>query len=404
MPTQYQTDNQMGRWHHMRQKLVLFILGFTFLVAAILPASAAFDSRAKAAFMLDVTTGTILMEKNADLPLPPASMSKLMTLNMLFEALRDGRVTMDTRFGVSARAKNMGGSTMFLNEQDRPTVEELIQGIIVLSGNDACVVVAEGLSGSEENFAKLMNERAKALGMTGSTFANSSGWPDPNQRMSMRDLGNLATRLVTEFPEYYGYFGQSEFAFDGRAPDNRFNRNPLLKLGIGADGLKTGHTDEAGYGLVGSARQGNRRVVFVITGLESEKERAEESERMVNWAFRQFVQKTVIKKGAEIARADVWLGDNEQIGLVAAEDISLLLPALEQDNLTAEVVYRDPVEAPIQNGQVVAELLVTLKGLPQVSVPLVSDRDVKRGGYVPRMRSAAAVLFRQITGEAPGLN
>ena len=144
---------------------------------------------------------------------------------------------------------------MFLNEQDRPTVEELIQGIVVLSGNDACVVVAEGLAGSEDSFARLMNQRGADIGLTGSTFANSSGWPNPNHRMSMRDLGILANRLITEFPEYYGYFGQEEFLFDGRTPDNRFNRNPLLKLGIGADGLKTGHTSEAGYGLVGSARQ-----------------------------------------------------------------------------------------------------------------------------------------------------
>ncbi len=368
------------------------------------PVQAGFETRAKAAYMLDVTTGTVLMEKDADVPLPPASMSKLMTINMLFEALRDNRVSLDTRFGVSTRAKNMGGSTMFLNETDRPTVEELVQGIIVLSGNDACVVVAEGLGGSEDSFARLMNDRAKALGMTGSTFANSSGWPNPNHRMSMRDLVIIAERLVTEFPEYYGYFGQAEFAFDGRAPDNRFNRNPLLNLGIGADGLKTGHTSEAGYGLVGSATQGTRRVVFVISGLTSQRDRAEEAERMVNWAFRQFVQKTVLKKGAEIARADVWLGDQQEIGLVTAQDVSLLLPALEQDTLSAEVIYRDPIEAPIQEGQVVAELIVTLKDLPDARIPLVSDRNVQRGGFLPRMRSATAVLIRQFRAEAQGQN
>ena len=222
--------------------------------------------------------------------------------------------------------------------------------------------------------------------------------------MSMRDLVIIAERLVTEFPEYYGYFGQAEFAFDGRAPDNRFNRNPLLNLGIGADGLKTGHTSEAGYGLVGSATQGTRRVVFVISGLTSQRDRAEEAERMVNWAFRQFVQKTVLKKGAEIARADVWLGDQQEIGLVTAQDVSLLLPALEQDTLSAEVIYRDPIEAPIQEGQVVAELIVTLKDLPDARIPLVSDRNVQRGGFLPRMRSATAVLIRQFRAEAQGQN
>jgi D-alanyl-D-alanine carboxypeptidase (penicillin-binding protein 5/6) len=373
------------------------------LLAPTFPAFAQYDTRAKAAFMVDLTTGTVLLEKEADVPLPPASMSKLMTLNMLFEALQDGRVTLDTQFGVSSRAKAMGGSTMFLNEGDRPTVEDLIQGIIVLSGNDACVVVAEGLAGSEDSFARLMNERALTLGMTGSTFANASGWPNPNHRMSTRDLGNLASRLITEFPEYYGYFGQAEFPFDGRAPDNRFNRNPLLKLGIGADGLKTGHTSEAGYGIVGSATQGTRRVVFVLTGMASEKERAEESERVVNWAFRQFVQKKVIDKDQEIARAKVWMGDHSEIGLVTADDVSLLLPALERKVLSAEVVYSGPIEAPIAQGQEVAELVVTLKDLPDSHIPLVSDRDVARGGFLPRVRTAFSVLYRRFIGEAPGI-
>ncbi len=376
----------------------------TALIACSVPAVSGYESVAQAAYMVDLTTGTVLLEKEADVPLPPASMSKLMTLNMLFEALQDGRVTLDTRFGVSSRAKNMGGSTMFLNEGDRPTVEELIQGIIVLSGNDACVVVAEGLAGSEDSFARLMNDRAKALGMNGSTFANASGWPNPNQRMSMRDLGTLASRLITVFPEYYGYFGQEEFGFDGRAPDNRFNRNPLLKLGIGADGLKTGHTSEAGYGLVGSAAQGTRRVVFVFTGLTSEIQRAEEAERMVNWAFRQFVQKTVTRKGTEVARAKIWMGDIDEIGLVTAEDISLLLPALERDVLAGEVVYRTPLEAPITKGQEVAELIITLKDLPDTRISLVADRDVARGGFLPRLRTAFNVLYNRYVGGAQVLN
>ena len=364
-----------------------------FTIVAALPARAEFETRAKAAFVLDVTTGTVLFEKEADVPLPPASMSKLMTLNMLFEALQDGRVTLDTRFGVSSRARRMGGSSMFLNEQDRPTVEELIQGIVVLSGNDACVVVAEGLAGSEDSFARLMNQRGADIGLTGSTFANSSGWPNPNHRMSMRDLGLLANRLITEFPEYYGYFGQEEFLFDGRTPDNRFNRNPLLKLGIGADGLKTGHTSEAGYGLVGSARQGKRRVVFVITGLNSEKERAEEAERVVNWAFRQFVEKVVIEKDTMLARADVWMGDQPDIGLIATQDVNLLLSALAGDELSAEITYRSPLEAPISEGDEVAKLVISRKDLPDAEVVLVADRSVARGGFLPRVRTAISILM-----------
>ena len=194
-------------------------------ILATLPARA-FETQARAAWVYDVTTGTVLLEKNAHAALPPASMSKLMTLNMLFEALRDGRVTLDERFAVSSYAKSMQGSTMFLNEQDRPTVEELIKGIIVLSGNDACVAVAEGLAGTEKDFAAKMNERAQALGLNDSHFANASGWPDPEHRMSMHDLGRLTVRLITEFPDFYHYFSLTEFPYDGRSPDNRFNRNP----------------------------------------------------------------------------------------------------------------------------------------------------------------------------------
>lgn len=364
-----------------------------------LPARA-FETQAQAAWVIDVTTGTLLMDKQSDVPLPPASMSKLMTLNMLFEALRDGRVMLDTRFFVSSKARNMGGSTMFLNETDRPTVEELIKGIIVLSGNDACVVVAEGLAGTEDNFARQMNDRAVALGMTGSTFVNSSGWPNPNHRMSIHDLGVLAVRLITEFPEYYGYFGMSEFAWGNRAPQNRFNRNPLLKLDIGADGLKTGHTSEAGYGLVGSALQGTRRVVFVLTGMTSEKARAEESERIVNWAFRQFVQRTVVEKDTLLAQAPVWMGSEEQIGLVTAQDVSLLIPALIQGDINGEIVYRGPLEAPITVGQEVAELVIALPDMAETRIPLVSDRAVARGGFLPRVRTAARVLIGKLAWSA----
>ena len=372
---------------------------FALICLAALPARA-FETIARAAYVYDVTTGTVLMDKQADIALPPASMSKLMTLNMLFEALRDGRVTMDTKFNVSTKAKNMGGSTMFLNEQDRPTVEELIQGIIVLSGNDACVVVAEGLAGTEDAFARTMNERAKALGMNGSTFANASGWPNPNHRMAMRDLGILATRLITEFPEYYGYFALTEFPYDGRAPQNRFNRNPLLKLDIGADGLKTGHTQEAGYGLVGSAVQGTRRVVFVITGLETEKQRAEESERIVNWAFRQFVEKTVVTKGTEFAQVPVWLGDLENIGLVASQDVTMLIPALVQGDIPAEMSFRSPLRAPIAQGEKLGELLINVQDMPEVRIDLLADRAVSKGGFLPHIRTAARVLISKLAGTA----
>jgi len=279
-------------------------------LAVLATQAGAFDTSARAAFVLDYTTGTVLMAKNADEALPPASMSKLMTLYMAFEAIHDGRLTLDERLPVSEHAMSYGGSTMFLNTQDRVRVEDLLRGIIVLSGNDACAVIAEALSpnGTEPGFAELMTRRAQQLGMTNSTFANASGWPAANHRMSMRDLTLLATRIIEDFPEFYPIFAEKQFAFDGRAPSNVNNRNPLLRLNIGADGLKTGHTAEAGYGLVGSAKQGERRVVFAMTGLDSERARAEESESIVNWAFRQFAERTLVKKGTAVTQLSVVKG------------------------------------------------------------------------------------------------
>lgn len=367
------------------------------------PARAAYETQATAAYLYDVTTDTVLFEKNSDIPLPPASMSKLMTLYMLFEALRDGRVTLDTTFGVSTKARQMGGSTMFLDETDRPTVESLIKGIIVQSGNDACVVVAEGLAGTEDAFARQMNTRAPEIGLTGSTFSNASGWPDPNHRMTVHDLAVLAAHIITEFPEYYGYFALEEYDFDGRSPSNRFNRNPVLGLGLGADGLKTGHTEEAGYGLVGSAVQGDRRIVFVFTGLQSQAERRQEAESMINWGFRQFLRKNVARSGEIIAEIPVWMGDHQQLNAVAKDDIQLLVPAIGQESLETRIEYRKPLEAPVTIGDPVAELVVFAKDMPEKRIPLVADRDVTRGGFLPRIRSAAYVLFDKAMGQVQTL-
>jgi serine-type D-Ala-D-Ala carboxypeptidase (penicillin-binding protein 5/6) len=371
-------------------RLVGSVLAWTLALTGF---ARAFETQASAAWVYDVTTHTVLMDKRADESVPPASMSKLMTINMLFEALRDGRVTMETTFAVSSAATAMEGSTMFLQESDRPTVRDLIHGMIINSGNDACVVVAEGLAGTEAAFAAQMTERGKAIGLTKSTFANASGWPDPGHRMSMRDLGIVAQRLIEEFPEYYPIFSQTEFNFDNRAEANRFNRNPLLSLGIGADGLKTGHTSEAGYGLVGSAKQGDRRIIFAITGLPSDTARAEEAERIVSWAFRQFAEKTVAKAGVRVAEADVWLGDAATVGLVPTKDVRLLVPALVQDKISAEVTYRGPLPAPIAAGAEVATLIVHVPNLPDARIPLMAEAAVAKGGFVTRVTTAARILF-----------
>ena len=368
------------------------------LASAFAAFAQGFDTRATAAYVYDQTTGTVLLEKNADEPLPPASMSKLMTLYMAFEAIAQGRLSVDERLPVSEHAMSYGGSTMFLDTTDRVRVEDLLRGIIVLSGNDACAVIAEALSpdGTEAGFARLMTERARDLGMMNSTFANSNGWPAAGHRMSMRDLGILADRLITDYPTFYPLFAEERYEFDGRAPQNVNNRNPLLGLGIGADGLKTGHTTEAGYGLVGSAKQGDRRIVFVITGLDSEQARAEEAERIVNWAFRQFAEREVTQAGTRIAEAEVWMGEVPLVGLTTTDDLSLLVPVATIDAVDAEVVYDGPIEAPIAAGDEIAELVITLDGLPETRVPLVADADVARGGFQARLAVAMDVLLDKI--------
>lgn len=375
------------------------------LLSLFLPAAAraqGFDTNASAAWVYDVATGTVLMEKNAQEELPPASMSKLMTLYMLFEALEEGRVEMDTRLPVSTKARQMGGSTMFLNEQDRPTVEELIKGIIVLSGNDACVVVAEGLSGTEDAFARQMTEKARAMGLTHTTLTNSTGWPEAGHRMSTEDLGRLAQHLIEDFPQYYHYFGIAEYEFDNRAPSNRHNRNPLLALGMGADGLKTGHTQEAGYGLVGSAQQGDRRVIFVVTGLPSDRARAEESERILNWAFRQFTMRTVVPEGEAVVQAPVWLGGAGRVALTTQHGVRVLIPAGAQSGVTAEAVYQSPVAAPVARGDRLGELVVTIPGAGQARTPLIAGADVPEAGFVGRIRGAAERLANRAISAVGG--
>lgn len=374
------------------------------LIPALSSAVLAFDTRARAAYVIDQGTNTVLLSKNAETPLPPASMSKLMTLYVAFEAVRDGLLSMEERLPVSQHAMSYKGSTMFLDTQDRVKVADLLRGIIVLSGNDACVVIAEALSsdGTEAGFARLMTRRARELGMMDSTFTNSNGWPDPGHRMSARDLAILAERLIEDFPEFYPMFAEREFEFDGRAPSNVRNRNPLLRLDIGADGLKTGHTEEAGYGLVGSAKQGDRRVVFVLSGLDTTRTRAEEAESIVNWSFRQFAKKTIARKGQAVEQAEVWMGNAPTVGLVPKEDIEILLPALSGDEVKAEVVYTGPITAPIQAGQQLAELVVHPTDLPEMRIPLVAQQDVATGGFPVRVMTAARILITRFLSGPEG--
>jgi serine-type D-Ala-D-Ala carboxypeptidase (penicillin-binding protein 5/6) len=374
------------------------------LLLALAPLTApdparAFDTRAREALIVDHDTGMVLFTKDAGKPIPPASMSKLMTLYMLFEAIRDGRVTLETEFEVSPRAQAMGGSRMFAEAGTKVPVEALIHGIIVQSGNDACVVVAEGLAGSEAVFAEQMTRRAHDLGMTGSQFRNASGWPEEDHVMTPRDLVTLAGRIIDDFPQYYGYFAETEFTWNGITQPNR---NPLLTLGIGADGLKTGHTAEAGYGLVGSAVQNGQRVVFMVGGLPSDRARAEETQAIVKWAFGAFDIVRFYDKDQPVAQADVWLGAAPQVPIVAPRDLQLLVPREERQGMKARVLYSGPIEAPIAAGQKLATLEVSVPGKDPVDFDLVAGADVPRGGLMTRIGAAARLTRDHALGYLPG--
>ena len=375
-------------------KIKIFISVF-FLGVCSSSLAYSFDTKARAAYVIDQTSGTILLSKNADLPLPPASMSKLMTLYMTFEFIKAGRLSLDEKLPVSVNAANYTGSTMFLDPTDRVAVIDLIRGIIVLSGNDACAVLAEALSpdGTEAGFAKLMTKRAKQLGLKNSTFKNSNGWPANGHQMSVRDLGLLAEKLIIDFPEYYPMFAEQTYEFDGRAPANVRNRNPLLGLGIGADGLKTGHTEEAGYGLVGSAKQDGRRIIFVLSGLDSLEDRAQEAETIVNWAFRQFVMKKFGKSGFEIAKAKVWNGKSRTVGLHLARDLDVMIPVLSSNEPSFAVEYVGPIKAPIKKGDRIAELVIKSQDLPETRHNLLAANSVSAGGFFVQIRTAGEYLF-----------
>ncbi|MEL6600398.1 MAG: D-alanyl-D-alanine carboxypeptidase family protein [Pseudomonadota bacterium] len=373
----------------LRTSLLSLALAFGALPAA----AQTIDTAASSALVVDYETGAVLLSKNAEVPLPPASMSKLMTLNMLFEALASGRLGLDDTFRVSTRAWQMKGSSMFLREGEQVKIIDLIRGIIIHSGNDACVVVAEGLAGSEEAFARQMTERARELGMEDSVFTNSTGWPHPGQRMSARDLVFLGDRMVREFPQFYPYFVETDFTWDGITQQNR---NPLLYMNVGGDGLKTGHTEEAGFGLVGSAAQGERRIMFMISGLETSRDRSVEAERITSWSFREFETRVLFDEGVRIAEANVWIGDRPTVGLVANGPVRATLPRADRDETVAHIVYNGPIEAPIAAGQHLADLVIDAPHVEPVTVPLYAEEDVAEGGFVTRFTAASGLLIEDL--------
>jgi D-alanyl-D-alanine carboxypeptidase (penicillin-binding protein 5/6) len=313
--------------------------------------------------------------------------------------LEDGRLDLEDTFRVSAAASQKGGSKMFVREGARIRVEDLIRGVIVQSGNDACIVLAEGLSGTEAEFAKRMNQRARELGMMNSNFVNATGWPDPGQEMSAEDLVFIASRLIEKFPQYYEYFAEKTFTWENIVQNNR---NPLLSLGIGADGLKTGHTEEAGYGLVGSAVTDGRRIVFMIGGLDSALARSTEAERIARWAFREFEMKTLFKAGEPVDSANVWLGAEKSVEMALANDIELLLPLEKLKEITAHYTYTDPIEAPIRAGQKLGELIIMIPDADPLHFSLTALTSVEAGGFTERIFAAVDILLRRIRAATSG--
>ncbi|MBM3582938.1 MAG: D-alanyl-D-alanine carboxypeptidase [Alphaproteobacteria bacterium] len=352
---------------------------------------AAFETTGREAILIDDTTGAVLMEKNADQLMPPSSMSKIMTVYMVFERLRDGSIKLTDELPISERAWRMQGSKMFVDVNSRVSVDALLHGVIVQSGNDATVALAEGLGGTEEAFAARMTERAHELGMTNSTFLNASGWPQEGHLTTARDLATLASHMIHDFPEFYPLFAETEYEYNGISQGNR---NPLLYKNVGADGLKTGHTEEAGYGLTASAVRDGRRLILVVNGLGDVNTRSEETERLLDWGFRETTNYALIKADEPVVDADVWHGDTETVPLVLAEPLVVTLTREARAGMTVKVIYDGPLPAPIAKGTQVGRIVVSAPGYTDVEHPLLAGTDVGTLSTLRRLLAAAVYLVR----------
>jgi D-alanyl-D-alanine carboxypeptidase (penicillin-binding protein 5/6) len=353
------------------------------------------STRARHAVLIDTATDTVLLDKASDVPMPPASMSKLMTIYMVFDRLKSGRVSMDDQFLVSEKAWRKGGSKMFVRVNTRVSVRDLLRGIIIQSGNDACIVIAEGLAGSEEAFAEQMNRRAREIGLTESSFKNATGWPAEGHVMSARDIARLSMRLIKDFPDYYKLFAETEFTYNGI---KQGNRNPLLYKNFGADGLKTGHTEASGFGLAASAVRDGRRLLLVVNGLDSMRERSSESARLLDWGFRETAIYALFKKGDVVDRADVWLGVEKSVPLVIDRDLALTMPRRARGDMKAKVVFNNPVPAPVRAGTPIARLVVTAEGQKPLELPLVAGKDIEQLGLFGRLGAAIRHLVYGAAG------
>ncbi|MBN43056.1 MAG: D-alanyl-D-alanine carboxypeptidase [Alphaproteobacteria bacterium] len=363
------------------------------------PATAAqptFQTKARQAIMIDFDTGTVLFEKDSNSPMFPASMSKIMTALLVFDELRAGRLQMDSTFRVSEKAWRMGGSKMFVSINTEIKIADLLRGVIVQSGNDASIVIAEGISGTEESFAERMTERAREIGLTGTQFRNATGWPDPEHYTTARDLATLAIFLIREYPEFYTLYSEREFTY-GKSlqgkPISQGNRNPLLYTSVGADGLKTGYTEASGFGLTASAVRGERRLVMVINGLNSVRARSSESERLINWGFRVFDNYPLFQAGDTVEEAKVWLGDSGTVPLVIDEPLTVTIPKSSRRGMQVKVMYDSPIPAPVVAGAEVARIEITAPDMQPVLRPLITAQDIDRLAFFGRIKSAIGFII-----------
>ncbi|MFP4313539.1 MAG: D-alanyl-D-alanine carboxypeptidase family protein [Alphaproteobacteria bacterium] len=321
----------------------------------------------------------ILFEKNADEKMPTSSMSKVMTMYMVFDALKNGSLNLDDTLLVSEKAWRKGGSKMFVEVNKRVKVEDLIRGVIIQSGNDATIVLAEGLAGTELAFAKAATEKAHELGMKNSNFVNASGWPDPQHYSTARDLAILGKAIISNFPEHYDYYSETEFTY---SEITQKNRNPLLYRDMGADGIKTGHTEAGGYGLIGSGTHDGRRVVIVVNGLDSEQSRAQEGAKLLEWGLRGFENKTLLKSGQNVGMAEVAFGKKESVPLQVQGDVIMTLQRIGGEDVKMEAVYTGPLKAPVRKGDVIGSLKVHVPTSKQVmEYPLLAGEDIAPLGF-----------------------
>ncbi|MBS7811522.1 D-alanyl-D-alanine carboxypeptidase family protein [Roseococcus pinisoli] len=350
------------------------------------------DTIARNVVLIDFETGATLLSKGGDERMPPASMSKLMTMYVVFEYIKAGRIRADQLMHVSDNAWRMGGSRMFLERASSVSVDDLSRGVIIQSGNDACVTLAEGISGSERAFVDVMQTMAGNIGLTSSTFRNATGWPDPEHRMTPRDLATLARRVILDHPESYRLYGERSFRWNNITQENR---NPMLGRVNGADGLKTGHTEEAGYCLTASVKRGDRRLILVVGGLPTMRARQEESERLVEWGFREFDNVVLFRAADTIDQVPVYLGDSATVPLVGGREVVATVPRGWRETLEAKIHFDAPVPAPVVKGQELGRLDISGRGVPPMTLPLYAGADVDRLGVVSRI---PAVIARMIGG------